>query len=70
MFEEEMDEQAKTTKRLSSVKPIDDDELPSFMKPTKAFEALVSVAVEESPENKPKKKLAPSIDTTNGEVFE
>lgn len=67
LFDEELEEPAKPTKRISSMKPLNEDELPSFMKPTKAFEALVSVPVEE-PEAKPKKRPPPSIDSTNGEV--
>ena len=68
MFDEEPEEPAKPSKRMSVSKPLNDDEIPSFMKPTKAFEALVSVAVEEpTPEVKPRRKL-PVIDPATGEV--
>lgn len=50
------------------MKQIYDDELPSFMKSTKAFEALVSVAVEPAPDTKHPKRKSTAAEHSNGEV--
>lgn len=50
------------------MKQIYDDELPSFMKSTKAFEALVSVAVEPAPDTKHPKRKSTTAEHSNGEV--
>ena len=69
LFEDEMpDEPSQRRQKAQSVQIVyNEDNLPSFMKPTKAFEALVSVPVEEPAEQKPKRKSTVQIDA-NGEV--
>jgi len=63
-------EEVSATKKLSVSKPLYENELPSFMKSTKAFEALVAVPVEEPPaEPKPIKKKTASVELINGEVL-